>query len=224
MKKLRANLTTLLEQQDLSVNELAKNTGVPQPVLHRLVKGKTTNPNILTLIPIAKFFSISISQLLGEDLLPLSESNEISAKITIKLPIIPWEDIHDWIIHRQTKKSDFILVTENVSRAAFALKIAELKSNIDDPIFHENSIIVIEPNIIPQDSDYVIVKNFSLRSSQPLLRQLLIDGNNKYLKPLNSLVETQKLRSNEQIIGVMLEIRHRYIDLSKRKISAESSS
>lgn len=55
--------------------ELARRTGIGQPVIHRLMTGVTENPQILTLKPIADYFEVSIEQLLG--LVPLSQRKMI---------------------------------------------------------------------------------------------------------------------------------------------------
>ena len=58
-------LTHLVSKKGLTSSELARQTGIAQPVIHRLMTGATENPQILTLKPIADYFQISIDQLLG---------------------------------------------------------------------------------------------------------------------------------------------------------------
>jgi len=64
MKTLSVTLTYLMNKKGIKSAELARKTGVGQPVVHRLMTGVTENPQILTLKPIADFFQISIDQLL----------------------------------------------------------------------------------------------------------------------------------------------------------------
>jgi transcriptional regulator with XRE-family HTH domain len=58
-------LTHLASKKGLTSSELARQTGIAQPVIYRLMTGVTENPQILTLKPIADYFEISIDQLLG---------------------------------------------------------------------------------------------------------------------------------------------------------------
>src|SRR5690242_4565432 len=67
--------------------ELARKTGIAQPVISRLMTGVTNNPQVLTIKPLADFFKVSFEQLLG--LSPLdwykhfdnAQLNELSNKI-----------------------------------------------------------------------------------------------------------------------------------------------
>lgn len=65
MKNLSEVLSSLMSEKGLSSSELARQTGVAQPIIYRLTKGDTTNPQIFTLKPIADFFDISLDQLIG---------------------------------------------------------------------------------------------------------------------------------------------------------------
>ena len=75
MENLSSVLTHLMSEKGISSAELARKTGVTQPVIYRLMTGETENPQILTLKPIANFFGISIEQLLG--LIPLNNQSSL---------------------------------------------------------------------------------------------------------------------------------------------------
>ena len=67
-------LSSLMQAQKLSSSELARRTGVAQPIIYRLMNGNTCNPQILTVKPIADYFAITIDQLLGFSPLDLNPS------------------------------------------------------------------------------------------------------------------------------------------------------
>jgi transcriptional regulator with XRE-family HTH domain len=54
-----------MSKKGITSAALARKVGVTQPVIFRLMKGETENPHILTLKPLADFFTVSIEQLLG---------------------------------------------------------------------------------------------------------------------------------------------------------------
>lgn len=220
MKKLSVILQSLLDEEGISANELARYVGVPQPVIHRILKDKTNNPSVLTLSPIAKYFSISISQLIGDAPLPKNKSADFEGLQESKnIPIISWCCIKDWIQNKsQASILNFISIEKNVSTDTFALKMSDFNSNITDPRFHQDSIIIVEPNIALKNRDYVIVcgKKEKASGCQCLIRQLLIDGSDQYLKPLNAETETKKIGVDEKIIGVIIEARHNYVELDER--------
>jgi len=65
MDNLSSVLSYLMSRQGIKSAELARKTGVGQPVIHRLMTGATDNPQISTIKPIADFFGVSLDQLVG---------------------------------------------------------------------------------------------------------------------------------------------------------------
>jgi transcriptional regulator with XRE-family HTH domain len=63
MNRVPANLAALMASKPISENELARKTGVPQPTIHRVLKGKSEDPRDATLRPLAGFFGVSVEQL-----------------------------------------------------------------------------------------------------------------------------------------------------------------
>jgi SOS-response transcriptional repressor LexA len=219
MTNLKYILKNLIDEYSITANELARNTGVPQPVIHKIIKGKTENPNLSTLRAIAKFFSVSVSELIGETPILNGKNNFKQNKIQHypqprKIPLINWKEIPLWLEHDTAEFLEFTSIIGLVGKKTFALKLNDLNSNIDDPEFRDNSIIIVEPDIRPRNRDYVVIKH--LQNNHYLLRQLLIDGINQYLKPLNSEASSRKISVKEKIIGVVIENRRAYINIDKR--------
>lgn len=69
-----------MNQQGIKSAELARKTGIGQPVIHRLMTGVTENPQVLTIKPIADYFSVTLDQLLGY--CPLSQSQGLNKVAT----------------------------------------------------------------------------------------------------------------------------------------------
>lgn len=65
MNQLSEILSELMAKQGINSAELARRTGIGQPVIHRLMSGVTDNPQVYTLLPIATYFNITIEQLIG---------------------------------------------------------------------------------------------------------------------------------------------------------------
>ena len=59
-------LKKLIADHKLNTMELARRTGIGQPVIYRLISGETDNPKIATLCALADYFGISVNQLIGE--------------------------------------------------------------------------------------------------------------------------------------------------------------
>jgi transcriptional regulator with XRE-family HTH domain len=60
-------LSRLMQQQDVSEYALARVTGVPQPTIHRILTGESSDPRTGSLRPIATYFGVSVAQLRGDE-------------------------------------------------------------------------------------------------------------------------------------------------------------
>lgn len=67
---LRANLHTLMQQNELTTTELAERSGVGQAIIQRLFTGEVEDIKLSIAQKIAAVFSLSLSQLIGEVPLP----------------------------------------------------------------------------------------------------------------------------------------------------------
>ena len=58
-------LARLLAENGLTQSEFAKRAKLTQATVNRLCSGEISNPTIQTLLPIAKYFGISVDELIG---------------------------------------------------------------------------------------------------------------------------------------------------------------
>lgn len=188
MSALSDNLKKLMWQGRLNETELARQVCISQPVIHRLAKGETTNPNVDTLRPIAKFFDISLEQLIGDEPLPLDKPQQGSASLDKwrDIPEISWEEALHW------KHND----------KPYALRVLD---NTMEPRFLPNTLLIVDPTLTPNNGDFVVV-NFPDQSIA-LFKQILFDGQDVYLKSLNSDFQIIKSESNHSFLGVVVEAR-----------------
>jgi SOS-response transcriptional repressor LexA len=83
-----------------------------------------------------------------------------------------------------------------VNRYTFALRV---KGDSMAPKFMEGTLLIVEPEMDAQPGDYVIVRNGSEEIS---FKQLVRDGADWFLKPLNERYPIKPLGDNE-VIGVV---------------------
>ena len=78
--------------------KLAKETRVPLTTIARMRACTTANPTASSLRPLSQYFGISISQLLGDEPLPIDHASgdqeESTAKIS-RVPLISWKHAHN---------------------------------------------------------------------------------------------------------------------------------
>ena len=97
---------------------------------------------------------------------------------------------------------ELIPTTVPVQRYTFELRVA---GDSMEPEFREGMILVIEPEIEPMPGDFVVAKN----GDGTTFKQLVKDGDDWYLKPLNPRYPIKPL-GESHIIGVLRAVEKRY--------------
>jgi transcriptional regulator with XRE-family HTH domain len=201
-KKLNRRLEYLLKARGINTQQLHKFTGIPLSTLKRLRLNKESNPTLASLIPIAKYFSVTMDQLIG--IRPLKKNNCTPNNIT--LPILRWKDILS--CYKDGNKCAFssLLITDGTSfsQDAYGLIIQEEKW-IN---FLAGSLLIIEPFIKPKHRDFIII--YKKGACSPELYQLLILANKPYLNLPIYNSEIVPFTGNYKNLGVVIQIRMNY--------------
>lgn len=206
MKKLSINLKALMAELRITESELARRTGIGQPVVHRIASGETDNPKVGTLSPIANFFAVSISQLIGDEPLPnnrLPGTFNPGTQGWTQVPLLDWEQLNKWPdVTPSEKPIRNISVDLHLGEHSYALQV---KDTTMEPRFPEGTIIIADPTLKPKDRDFVLayVEGHKL----PTFKQLLVDGESIYLKPLNSDFKALLLDKDHRFLGVVVQSR-----------------
>lgn len=176
------NLKYLLKKYRVTIKVLAEKTGIDEAILYKMSAGKIIKPSAENILTIASFFGISSEELLVQDLEnQIWESSHISSYATV--PLIRWEDA---LAKAQNKTVNVLGKVPSFSDSprsirAFALVI---DSNIYAPKFPENTLFVVDPEVQPKHEHYVIV--FSTTTHKTVLKQVLMDDSDTYLKSVTS--------------------------------------
>jgi SOS-response transcriptional repressor LexA len=208
--QLSSILKKLLFEKNMKPIDLARELELPQPTIHRLVTGKSTRPYKSSLEPIADYFDISVDQLIGEEpLLADWQPKKVNASalqnIVIKtVPLIAWQGITDLSTARHQAKKQ-IAITGNISDQCFAIL---MNDHAMEPLFTKGTILIFDPHKKSVDRSYVLVK--LANKEQFIFRQLLVDIDQQYLKPLNpdtAIYKMRLLNSDDTIIATLFESR-----------------
>ncbi|CAM4459777.1 MAG: hypothetical protein LEGION0403_FIIPPAGN_01320 [Legionella sp.] len=73
------------------------------------------------------------------------------------------------------------------------------------PAFQNNSIVILDPDLTPVDGDYVLCKFNEEQNTTPVFRQVFIDGNDFYFKPINPGFGDMKHFEEFSILGVVIK-------------------
>jgi transcriptional regulator with XRE-family HTH domain len=64
---ISAGIQTQMDKMGIkSLTSLARRTGINQPTLHKIMSSGTADPRISTLLALAKFFDVSVEELIQE--------------------------------------------------------------------------------------------------------------------------------------------------------------
>lgn len=205
MKNLQTTLTMLLKKQSLTVTELARQTGLPQPVVYRIVKGEVTNPKVCNLLTIAKFFNLTLDQLMGEA--PIhSDEHKLGTSNTYPrlVPLILWEEIFNWLQAPNSVTSvGSAFGNASMSNKTYALKV---KDSTMLPLCPKDTILIVDPALSPKDEDFVIAHLPGQK--QAFFKQLFFDVDKAYFFSLDPRFEPFILENPSKlpVLGVIRSI------------------
>jgi len=187
----------------LNASELARRTSVPPSSIKKIRNNDNLNPTLSTLMPLANFFSISLSQLVGD--VPLNienrQINETSNKqLQYPLPIISWNEAASWP-NTSELEHNLIFSERSFSKNSFAL-ITEETINERIP---KGTVLLIDCDASPESSDYVLV--IKRHQSKPSIKQILIEDDQIFLKSLQVENLVVPKSSDYKILGIVMEYR-----------------
>lgn len=207
--KLGHTLKKLLFERNIKPVELSREVQLPPATIHRLITGKSTRPYESSLKPIADFFSVSVDQLLGES--PLTSELTTHNNRMRFLPLISWKNIFHFFYEQKAHIEDEqIPFLGKAGKNAFATVLSDSSM---EPQFPKNTILIFDSEQEGADRSYVLAK---LEDNIFVFRQLLIDGDHQFLKPLNPDLNVFKMRilgKKDEIVAVLVEARHVYVDV-----------
>ena len=217
--QLSANLLALMNRQSIGGVQLARVTNIPLSTIKNIRKGVNINPTIETLLPLVRYFNVTVEEILSSNLAVeknVASKSRCSHVEPQAVPIISWEEAVAW---PQSDVNDLQIFTEKrCSEYAFALHLVQ---NISE-LFVVPGIFLIDPMCKPEHLDYVMVHKFGLARAS--IKQFIRDEESCYLK---SLVITSKLTSFDKsyrLLGVIVEYRHCIKSLDGEKIKAVTSN
>ena len=216
--KFREIINQLMEKiGHISENKLAGEIGMPQQTIHRLLSGATPDPRISTLKPIAKYFDITIGQLIGDE--PIKSTygnNNHDLKTYVQIPLMHWEQvkIYENTVNElnHTNWIDWISTNLPVSKSAYALKISD--KSLPTPFLY-NTIIIVDPEIQPADNDVVVA--YDKETDSAYLRRLFYEGKKQFIGSLKEGMTNTELNENVILSGTLVQVQTVLKDFNHEK-------
>lgn len=199
---LAYNLRRLMSVKNISEAELARQTNIPQPTLHKILAGRTSDPRTSTIKLLANFFSVSIDTLISG--MPIIESPTTYSQVkTQSIPIITWTECINAtkLIKTLTPTTwEHWIVTEFLSDSAYALTSRPCM----EPRFPRGSVLIIDPLIAPEDGDLVVV--YYRGTEEATIRKISLDGPTKeLLNECRQPATATPFDSETELLGVLVK-------------------
>lgn len=190
----RKSILNLMLENNIAISQLARAVSVPQPTLYRLLKGKTSDIKLSTLIRIANFFSVSLTDF-AKSKLDYEDSKNIA--LNQKVPILSWKEL-DKDLLKSESKNNYIYPSIKCSEKAFALK-AKISF---EAVFSKDTFFIVDPDVEVTDGDYAIV---CYRGSlEAALRRVIVDGPVIEFRKITGS-DHEMLTDEIKIIGTVLQ-------------------
>jgi SOS-response transcriptional repressor LexA len=208
---LKITLSILMTNRGLKVRDVVKATGLPQTTISSILSGKSKNPRPENLKLLANLFGLSVEQLITyKKLIPdtLSKNFEIAQNSLslgpLFIPLIKWENVKDWLSSSYDINFTNAWLPNDTckNKQSFALQV---KSSMQFQFFSFKPIFLIDPQASIEDGAIILV--FLDDSQEPVLRLLGIEGDKKWLHPLEKSMPSILLTSEHSIVGTVSEVR-----------------
>lgn len=177
---LGSNIKMLLIEGKINESELAKRTGISQQVINRMVTGVNTNPKLETLMPIANYFSVSLQDLVSNNLQNIQKEQNKS----LQIPFFTFKEMNQFGVDTAASNASRFISVELNSKPENFYFATSMYDDSMEPKFSKGSILVFEKTDQVFNGDFCLLKSDD--DNNYIFRQIMINSRNKkFIKCLN---------------------------------------
>jgi len=202
---LAKRLRKARRERNLTQKELAALVGISQQTVQELESGESKSSNHI--MKFSKALQVKAGWLqFGEGNDPFEAMSDLYKKIPHgRVPVIEWKQAIQWSIESEdainfSGKTIASPCPERKNKNIFSLRIKGDSMIGKNMAFTEGSYIVIDPDQNHKEGDYVVA--IKSAAKEAVFRQLITEGGNDILVPLNPQYKT--IEEDFHIIGVMI--------------------
>jgi len=134
------------------------------------------------------------------------EQNPYYPSTTDYLPVIDWEEVRDYMKSNHNEKNfqgkELIAKPKAMSLDSFVVVMNDPCMISSEGYFHKGDLLYFDPNVEPQDDDFVLVRHKT--ENESYFRRLTRVRNQKYLTPMNESFKSEKLSSDIRLLAVLI--------------------
>jgi SOS-response transcriptional repressor LexA len=217
MKSPGERIRHIREKLALSQEEFGKRIGVTKAAVSQWESGEIKNYRNAHLFAIQNLTGYSAEWIVTGEGSERSksqrkgagEANTRSGPAVYSVPLISWVQAGQWDevvdLYRPGEGEKPIYTTRKVGSRAFALRVVgdSMENPTGRPTYPQGSIVIVDPDRTPLHGSAVIVRLED--SKQATFKQLIIEGDVQYLKPLNPRYPVMPIDGNATICGVVVQ-------------------
>ncbi|MEJ8823648.1 S24 family peptidase [Variovorax humicola] len=190
---------------NMSEQQFADALGVSRGAVQQWEKPGGTAPKRTNQARVARLLGISIAELVSG-----VSAGSRGADMRGEVPLVSEVEAGNYTVidnFKPKKQFETVPVSVPIQRHTYALRVHgdSMVSEVGDS-FPPGSILVVEPEMTPEPGDYVIALN---EANETTFKQLVKDGGDFYLKPLNTRYPIKPL-DGARVIGVVREFTKRF--------------
>lgn len=205
--QLSNQLNMLMANERLTASELGRRVALPASTIKKIRNCDTPNPTVSTLLPIAHYFALTLSQMVGDENLPYYAAHASLQKV----PVISWADALEYP-RLDFEVKDTICMDPPEGAGVYALPVEEI--NLEN--LPAGTMLIVNPELAPQHLDLVIIHKIG--QPQATIRQWIDNQNEIYLKTLMAGCPFAPLTEDYRVLGVVTEHRHRLRPLPPKPV------
>ncbi|HFQ5443035.1 TPA: LexA family protein [Vibrio vulnificus] len=202
MKTLSERLNHAMRLTGVTQSELARRIGIKQQSVSQICSGKSVRSRYT--MQIAEALCISANWLAtGSGDIWITDDANIKGRI----PLINWVQAGNWTEiaegFAQEDAEEWREVTGKAHGGCFALRVKgdSMENPSGKKSIPEGAVIVVDPEMSYSSGSLVVARLEA--SIEATFKQLVIDGDQRYLKPLNPQYPAIPINGNCTIVGVV---------------------
>lgn len=190
------------DPKEPNVSEAARQIGIPQPTLFRILKGDHNEaPKHETLAKVEIWTKYTTTQLQQPHLLI---EGGVSRPLVLWVPLLTFEHACNWRKNVDLVETgglpELVPTTTKVGPYGFALIVT---GDSMEPKFPAGTMLIIDPEVKPVSGNYVIAQLDG--SGETIFKQLVVDGSRWYLRSLNPAYLPIQIDKNTVMCGRVMK-------------------
>lgn len=198
---LSDNLKHLLDSHSINMLELSTELKISYTAIYKIVH-KKSNPTLDTLLKIALYFNISVSEILGE--IPIISQTK-NRKVIKLVSIVQTEDVLLFLAKQQNNyinyEQIFVSVNQTLEQELFSI----ISDQTMEPFFKCNTILIFErlkSDILCFNNSIVLTVSDNNSLS---LKKLIIEGKEVFIQNINVSIPPQIIPASTKVLGILIQ-------------------